>query len=118
MRQVRRKSVTPLWETNRWDGTLSGYCLYRGRPFLYDGFDTERGRKFLMHPVSDEDFAAANERHDDFVKWVGPHCDFGPGWEMKGRFVEKGTSPLFYEKYPAEGRPVPHNPQHFFYMDA
>jgi hypothetical protein len=111
----RLSGVRWLWETERWDGPLSGYGCYQGQtvrialredrmPLLgrydADGDLIWTPRTYDVFALSAEQLAAAEQRHDDFKRWVGTHCDFDQsGTRRVGAVAPSATHHLFYDKY-------------------
>lgn len=113
MRRVRRKSVYPLWELDRWDGPLAGVCLYpapgagvEGRPYYFECYDSmDAGqcepRVYRLHPLTDDEYAEQRACHEDFRLWVSAGCDYEPGtWRrMPTNLRPYSEHHLFYDKY-------------------
>jgi hypothetical protein len=103
MRRVLKKSLNPLWETNRWDGPLSGFCLYRGLPHYFKAHADYDLRKATLHPLSEESFAYHKAQHEEFREHVGEHCDYEKGFNRKQVSCKpESTWHLFYDKYDEE----------------
>ena len=72
MRRVRESSITPLWVEDYYDGPLTGFCEYGGKPYYYVVQDDDW---VFMHPLKDETWTAHWRKHQDFREHVGAHWD-------------------------------------------
>lgn len=102
-RRVDGNKVVPLWETDRWNGTLAGVCSYNGQPFYFKGDvgnpRDERRRRFDLHPLSEDQFKSLKETHEAFRQLVGDYCDFETDWTTRQGLV-KPTWGRFFEEHP------------------
>lgn len=118
LRRVSGKAVKPLWEINRWDGPLSGVCLYQDKPYYFNAVNEIGKRKFLLHPLSDEIFHALEEVREDFKNLVGEHCEYNPDWTRRDASVRENWR-SFYEKHPEGSKslnPTSEPAQLYFYI--
>lgn len=77
--------IRPLWESNRWDGPLSGVVEVDGRLCSFSlADDSQAGmyppddapRTYNAYPLTDEEAADARRCHALFRARVGTHCDY------------------------------------------
>ena len=123
LRRVRGVLVKPLWETNRYDGPLSGVCFYNDKPFYFDTKDVQNEtdhRKYLLHPLSDETFQALEEERQTFKDLVGEHCEYNPDWTRVDSPV-KATWQTYFERQPEnleKLNPTSEPAQFYFYIPS
>lgn len=116
MTRVMRRNVKTLWETNRWDGPLSGLCQYRGQHYRFFCFNDlechgrKTRRKYAMRLLEPEEIADVMKRWKDFRDAVGEHCDYIDGtWKRIERDGPKPGWEKFYNLGP-DGKPLTPRP--------
>jgi hypothetical protein len=95
MRNLRETSIKPLWVEDYYDGPLSGFCEYRGRPYYYVVQDDDW--KCFMHPLKDETWNVYMERNEDFCMYVGDH--WNDTFKGKGGAKPESEWHKFYDKW-------------------
>lgn len=105
--RVPWKAVTPLWFVGYYDGPLSGVCLYGGSPHWYEVVDNnERWRRYVLKPLTSEQFDALRFAQEKFATYVGTHTYLTPSWGRAGIVVIQDDWHHYYELPNAERHPV------------
>lgn len=75
--QIPFEQVEILWETDYYDGPLSGVLLYQDEKhwFECEGAVTNRDRYYLIYKLSPDQIKAEEERHEYFQKYTGTESD-------------------------------------------
>lgn len=87
--QIDRKQIKFLWETNRWDGPLSGHAEYNGQFCYWVCVDEDwktKVRRYLLYWLTEEEAKYAQDQHEKFQRYVGTHCNHNPD----GTRIENG----------------------------
>jgi hypothetical protein len=89
---MKAKRIAPskirfLWDTNLWDGPLSGTCEYEGRMCYFDiredrDSHAHRRRSYNLYTLTTKEQRALTKQHELFRRVVGTHCDY-PRGEVK-----------------------------------
>jgi hypothetical protein len=95
MRNLRRTSIKPLWVEGYYDGPLSGFCEYRGKPYYYVTQDDDW--KCFMYPLKEETWKSYLERNKDFRLYVGDH--WNDTFKSKGGAKPQSEWHNFYDKW-------------------
>jgi len=94
MRNLRERSIKPLWVDDYYDGPLSGFCEYRGKRYYYVAQDEDW--TYFLHPLMEETWKSHLSRHEDFGKYVGNHWDCN---EEPRRLLPEEEWHKYYDKY-------------------
>lgn len=112
MYQIPRSEIRLLWETNHWDGVLSGYAEWKGTLYYFTLQDQNSDREGLWYrrydviPLTEKEKEQARKAHAAFQKYVGTHCDLDELGERKGEVRPKVEWSKFYDN-PAYRVPEP-----------
>lgn len=79
MRKYSHSDIHFLWETNRWDGFLSGYGILDGKDVYLECFTESHTspfiRKYYIYSLNQEQCNKWREDWNKFQRWIGVHCD-------------------------------------------
>jgi hypothetical protein len=114
MKRIPIAKIRYLYETNRWDGPLSGFCEVGGKRYYFllfgevflqrplwwpFGPGRTRVRTFRLYDPPAEVWARLDECHEDFRKWVGTHCDYDEQGQRIGEVAPQRLHDKFYRKW-------------------
>ena len=97
-----------LWVDGWWDGPLNGMCEYKGERLYYDlasADNDDNSYHYVLFRLSPEQLQQEEERHRDFVEYVGNHYSYPPGENKRyGHDTMKPQSEWdkFYNKHKDE----------------
>lgn len=124
------KKVKLVSEHNTWDGPIAGVAKVNGKRLYFhlmdekqgyrwwssltrilhidvDGQDCFRVRIFGLYDLPPEIWKYFDERHSDFIKYVGTHCEYD---EITGKRTgtqneDRSQHHLFFDKWKHESIP-------------
>lgn len=119
---IPRSKVKLISEWDRWDGPTAGIAMVNGRrlffrlhdeKYLYHwwsfltkllrldmgGEDRYRVRIFWLYDLPPDIWKHFDERHADFIKYVGTHCEYDENGKLSGTQKDHSQYHLFYDKW-------------------
>lgn len=98
-----------IWETDRYDGPLSGVCEFEGSRHYFNIIDEMdknnkdkenlfgcRLRLFGIYKLTESEMSSVIYWHNEFRKYVGTHTDYT---ETKGKVHPQSSHHKFYDAY-------------------
>ena len=115
-------------EHDRWDGPTAGIVMVNNKRLYFrlydehyqhrwwsfltrllgidvDGQDVVRVRIFGLYDLPPDVWKYMDERHADFIKYVGTHCEYDENGHRTGTLKDTSQHHLFYDKWKPESAP-------------
>jgi len=115
VKRVRMQDVRIKYVVDYWDGPLSGVAEIDGKKLYFDVVDEDftrrrrwilfgdyvftRIRQFCFYDLPPAFWAEEDERHRDFLMFVGGHCDYDKHGKPSGTVKPSHLHDSFYRKW-------------------